>query len=135
MTRSISLGYQSKTKILLQLGANPNPPLPEQAPVVSYEPQLPVHALFRGTFRENIFETLVQKEVDLNAVDHHQGNTVFHYVARSTNAKLASLLLDNGAALNVVNNDGDTPVAPRYCQWIQRKASAGNGGAAGCCWG
>ena len=53
---------------------------------------------------------LISKGVDVNARDAFGDNAGLHWAASLGQAEMARLLIDNGADLNIRNNEGDTPL-------------------------
>ncbi len=58
---------------------------------------------------ENSINYLIQKGVDVNAVDIY-GNTPLHYAIRTKKYKLVNMLLDASADPNSINKDGVSPL-------------------------
>lgn len=63
--------------------------------------------------RENHIDKVrafIQNGVDVNARDVFGNNTGLHWAASLGLAEMARLLIDNGADLDIRNNDGNTPL-------------------------
>lgn len=53
---------------------------------------------------------LVEKGIDINTRDDIYGNSPLFYAIQNGNYEIAKYLIENGADLNFVNNDGETPL-------------------------
>ena len=52
---------------------------------------------------------LVEKNVDINTQDAKKGWTCLHYAVRNSNLELIHLLIEKGADINQVDNEGKPP--------------------------
>ena len=57
-----------------------------------------------------ITKLLVNSSLDLNSAETETGRTALHYAAESGHSNIVALLLTHGAASNLVDSDGRTPI-------------------------
>ena len=59
----------------------------------------------------DIVKLLVDQHIDLNAVDHEDGNAPLHIAASRGLTAIAQYLVENGADLHLTNYSNETPLA------------------------
>ena len=86
-------------KEFLAAGGNPNSKIGNKLPVIS-------HAINQGEIE--VVKLLIEKGASVNLSD---GTACpIHYACRRNRADIVQILLDNGACLEVKDDDGDTPL-------------------------
>lgn len=91
-------------RLLLEAGANPDPPLPNGIKFGS-----PLNCAARNASDPLLMKTLLDFNADIEA-SNVDGVTPLLHVARGNSASHAMLLLEYGADINVTSKDGWTPL-------------------------
>jgi ankyrin repeat protein len=91
-------------RLLLEAGANPDPPLPDGIKFGS-----PLNCAARNASDPLLIKTLLDFNADIEA-SNVDGVTPLLHVARGNSASHAMLLLEYGAEINVTSKDGRTPL-------------------------
>ena len=104
LSNAAAQGHTSCVKLLLDAGANPDPPLPK-----GMRKGGPLNVAARNAKDPLLVKVLLDFGADVNqaGVD---GKTALFHAAQKDNASLAILLLENGAAINLATTTGDTPL-------------------------
>lgn len=104
LSNAAAQGHTACVKLLLDAGADPDPPLPSGIKKGS-----PLNVAARNANNALVVKILLNFRADVNqaGVD---GKTALFYAAQKDDARLAILLLEYGAEINVFSSTGDTPL-------------------------
>ena len=70
--------------------------------------------------KSDVIKSVIRNSTDLNAKDQY-GLTLLHYAVLDENIDIMMVLLDNGANIDIENNDKETPL---YLAFMNGKAES-----------
>lgn len=104
LTLAANQNHTVCVRLLLEAGANPDPPLP---PGVKFG--TPLHCAARNASDPLLLKTLLDFNANIEA-SGYDGFTPLIHVARNRSAQHAVVLLEHGANINATSKDGRTPL-------------------------